>query len=89
MSRTIWKYGPLSGGYTELTLPEGAKVLSAQVQGGEINLWAEVDSSMPSRKRFFYVYGTGHELPDNPGTFIGTVQLHGGALVFHVYEGLT
>jgi hypothetical protein len=30
--------------------------------------------------------GTGHEMSDNPGTYIGTAMLDGGNLVFHVYE---
>lgn len=32
------------------------------------------------------VAGTGQNLPNFPGTYIGTFQMNGGALVFHVFE---
>jgi hypothetical protein len=32
------------------------------------------------------MYGTGHDMPDDPGQYVGTFQMHGGALVFHLFE---
>ena len=33
----------------------------------------------------FRVAGTGHDLGSNVGRHIGSFQMHGGALVFHVF----
>jgi len=32
------------------------------------------------------IYGTDNPIPDEPGSFIGTFQMPGGALVFHVFD---
>lgn len=49
-------------------------------------LWVLVDPNAPEEPRSFSVYGTGHFMPDNPGTFIGTFQMLGGDLIFHLFE---
>ena len=50
-------------------------------------LWVEIDPNVTETEyRRFLSYGTGHAMPDNPGTYIGTFQLQGGDLVFHTYE---
>lgn len=36
--------------------------------------------------RTFAIYGTGHVQESICGEYIGTFQLHSGALVFHVFE---
>ena len=82
--KTIWKYEV--NPYSEQRLPKGAEVLSVQVQKDKPCIWVLVDPSNEKELRVFRVYGTGHELPDNPGKFIGTFQLFDGDLVFHVFE---
>ena len=72
-----------------LALPEGAKVLTAATQNDRIFLWAEVDTDKPVEKRFFQVFGTGHEMPTGMGidrAYINTVFIDW--MVFHVYESL-
>ena len=86
--KAIWKY-TLEPGHTQLDIPAGGQVLSAQVQHGELRIWVLVDPSEPLVVREFSVYGTGHKVPDDPGylkAFIGTVQMAGGSLIFHVFE---
>jgi hypothetical protein len=85
MARTIWKFqlNPIARG---VVMPVGAKVLTAREQGDTICIWAEVDPDAEGSMRHFVVYGTGHEMPDDPGTYIGTASLSGGRLIFHVYE---
>ena len=34
----------------------------------------------------FVTYGTGHDVPDEPGQYVGTFFMNGGSLVFHVFE---
>ena len=81
---TIWKYTLQPE--CDVQVPVASKVLSVHEQHGDVNLWALVDPSNELITRHFSVYGTGHEVPAHPGEFIGTVHIHGGALVFHVFE---
>lgn len=82
--KTIWKWTLKPA--CEISMPDKAKILTVQVQNGEPQLWATVDTNEPTVLRKFCTYGTGHTLPDNPGEFIGSFQLADGALVFHVFE---
>ena len=82
---TIWKY-PLDVACSQvLVMPTDATILCVQTQRQRIYLWALVD---PARKGFdrrhFSVYGTGHDLPRHPGTYLGTVQIE--PFVWHVFE---
>lgn len=90
MARTIWKFHlPLKDQVTIL-MPMNAKILCAQWNDDAICLWAEVEKDFPNEERIVAIYGTGTLIPDEPGTYIGTVQQprdnYGFALVWHVYE---
>jgi hypothetical protein len=83
---TIYKY-QLEPGRTELRMPEGAQVLTVQMQHGEVCMWAKVDPGAPQEDRAFEVYGTGHQMPDEPRlVYVATFQMEGGALVWHVFD---
>jgi hypothetical protein len=82
--KTIWKWTLRPE--TTINMPHGAKLLAVQEQRGEAQLWALVDPGAKTYPRTFRVYGTGHDLPDDPGQYVGTFQMNGGALVFHVFE---
>lgn len=85
--RTVYKYPLLPiGDNIVLSLPAGATVLSVQVQHGEPCVWALVDTDAPLVKRSFRLAGTGHPLPNAPLAHLGTFQLEGGSLVFHLLE---
>jgi hypothetical protein len=60
-----------------------------QEQHGEVVAWFLINANEENRimkRRIFNFYGTGHEIPDNPGRYLGTFQLKGGMLVFHLFE---
>jgi hypothetical protein len=76
--KTVYKY-PVG----EVQIPRGAKVLTANMQGDKVVLWAEVDTDEVLEHRTFHVYGTGHVIPDN-ACYIATV--FEGVFVWHVYE---
>lgn len=91
--KTIWKYGLKVADEQTVKLPKGAQILTAQNQGDGLSpcLWALVDPEKQSvtEPRIIETFGTGHEIDDAPPvmrSYIGTYQLHGGALVFHVFE---
>lgn len=82
----IWKFPlPVLDDFS-LLLPRGARVLTVQAQADRPCLWALVDPAAEPTPRQFRMWGTGHEHAEEPGTYLGTFQLGGGALVFHVFE---
>lgn len=84
---TIWKFPvPIEDDFT-IEMPRSARVLSVQIQHGVPVLWALVQPDDVKVERRFRVAGTGHPLPaESLGwAFIGTFQIHGGALVFHLF----
>lgn len=83
--QTIWKI-ELTAGSGAATLPKGAKPLSIHLQNGSPQMWLMVDPDQELEQRHFHIAGTGHELPDNLGDFIGTFLVQNDTLVFHVFE---
>ncbi len=83
--KTIWKYPVNIGRWTQ-SMPVDAEILSVQVQHKEVQMWMLVDPDAIMEPRGFDVYGTGHLMPANPGKFIGTFQIEGGAFIFHLFE---
>jgi len=83
---TIWKF-PLRVTDSQLVLmPEGAKILCVQVQDATPCLWAKIDPNLAPTPRKIETRGTGHDVGPQCDHYIGTYQLHGGALVFHVFD---
>jgi len=69
----------------DVMMQEGAIVQSIEVQKGVPYVYALVDPSLPKKPVEFFMFGTGHEVPDGPIQFIDSFQLSDGQLVFHVY----
>ena len=82
---TIWKYPLQLTDRQSFRMPIGALILSLQVQYEIPCLWALVDPKERTEERAFRIYGTGHPV-DEIGRFLGTFQIHNGALVFHVFD---
>lgn len=96
-SRVVWKH-KLPTIYDQpfpLSLPRGARVLSVQMQAGELVLWELHDAPSASMnaypevtERRFIVTGTGILFAHREEILIprATLQLDNGALVLHVFE---
>jgi|JI10StandDraft_1071094.scaffolds.fasta_scaffold284424_3 hypothetical protein len=83
----VFKYPIPIDDVVGVTMPVGAEILSVGWQPGDphhIQLWARVDTTQPKGEFWFRVVGTGH--PNAVGIFVGTVLMHEGALVFHVFR---
>ena len=82
----IWKF-EVPAASLPIAMPQGAKILSAGVQGESIMIWALVIPDAKVIRRYLFVYGTGHQVPHKNHNLplIGTVFL--GSLVFHVFDG--
>lgn len=86
--RTIYKYPLQLCELQSVEMIEGAQILCLQIQNQNPCIWAYVDSEIKNTKdRIFITHGTGgpmgNESLDN---YIGTYQINGGSLVFHVFE---
>lgn len=65
-----------------------AKTLSVQSQRGEVSLWYECDTpadAIGSTDIIFYYVFTGRIIHPMATKYVGTVQQHGGDLVYHIY----
>jgi hypothetical protein len=89
MSKIIYKY-PLSVTDRQiLHLPVGAEILTVQTQNEKPCLWAMVDPKRGTATRIIETFGTGYDITEDMGVerkYISTYQLHGGGLIFHVFE---
>lgn len=94
MNKQIWKFILLPGhrNFAKVEMPEGAEILTVQVQNANICLWALVTPENSLKSRNIEVFGTGHDIPFDGISiyrrYIGSVQLESGLLVFHVFERL-
>ena len=84
--KTVWKYPLVITDRQSVRAPKGALPLTVQLQGGTITLWMEVDPKAPLEDHYFYVVGTGNEVPEKAMLFVGTVQML--PYVWHVFEEL-
>ena len=83
---TIWKFPIEIADVTSVNMPVDAKILCLQMQHGVPCLWAEVDPTAPMVRRMFRFVGTGRDVADDLGPYIGTIQSGDGFYVFHLYE---
>ena len=84
----IWKQVIQVTNSQSIRAPEGSKILTVQMQNGNLCIWYQCDETAPCSFRTIDIYGTGNPIPDNPGRYISTFQMNDGALVFHVFERL-
>ncbi|TNF09438.1 MAG: hypothetical protein EP323_00270 [Gammaproteobacteria bacterium] len=83
---SIWKFELEVIDEQLIKMPAGSLTLDVQVQNGKPCLWARVNPKIEKVKRRIITHGTGHQVPETTGDYIGSYQLQGGALVFHVFE---
>ena len=89
--KTVWKYPLEVEDEQIIEMPANAHILTVQTQQGRPCLWALVDPTRPFEPRRILIAGTGHErkdLDDVGVGYIGTFQVMGGGLIFHVFESV-
>lgn len=82
----IWKWDLEVTDWQAVLAPKDAKFLSIQMQGDSPKLWALCDEKADKESRYIAIYGTGNPIPEDPGEFINTFQMHGGEGAFHAFE---
>ncbi len=88
-NKTIWKYTLDPVDIQTLKMPEGSVILSCQLQKVDMCIWAIVDPLRKKVERYIEVIGTENNVNETVNVkriFIDTVQMHGGDLVWHVFE---
>lgn len=91
MTHTIYKYELEAASVQLIYLPAFAQVLSVKNQHNKIVVYALVDASPETVKEpvEFRIVGTGNDASNVDGsTFLGTVSLHDGTLMYHVFYKL-
>ncbi len=84
---TIWKFPIAVTDEQTVEMPADARILTVQVQHDQPCLWAIVDSDKPTEPRRIRIFGTGHDMGRGNGSvYIGSFQISGGSLVFHVFD---
>lgn len=89
MAKTIWKTTLRATDVQEIEVPAGSRMLFAREQAEQVCVWyrCNPDPGIAKVKRTIAIVGTGHPAPEeNEATYLGSAVLHGGALVFHVFE---
>ena len=84
--KTTWKFRLELADEQTLMMPEGAEILSAQMQGETLCMWALVEPDAPKQRRVIEIIGTGNPASDTDRRYISTVQMCSGALVWHIFE---
>ncbi len=88
MPTSIWKYDLTPEAVQYIDMPDGAQVLCLHMQYDTPRIWVLAESDLPKTRRTFRVFGTGNPIEDDLSTlkYVGTFQIYGGTLVFHVFE---
>jgi hypothetical protein len=84
---TVWKFPLEITDEQEIDIPAHAQLLDAQMQNGQLCLWALCNVNNPSVKRKIFIFGTGHKIDfSEVGSYVSTFQMENGELVFHVFD---
>lgn len=86
--KTIWKVEIKPWDRVSVELPEGADILTVQLQNGLPHIWALVDDQKEIKMVEIYVFGTGQLVPNHVTLedYIGTYQMNDGKLVYHLFR---
>ena len=85
--KIIYKYN-LEITYDQLIeIPINAEILTVQIQYGELQLWAIVESDSQKEKRHIRIHDTGQGMSNvEKLRYISTFQILNGDFIFHVFE---
>ena len=82
----IWKERLKITDEQKILVPKDAKILTVQEQRERLQIWFLCDETKPKELRRIAIYGTRNPMPNEPGEYIGTVQMNQGTSVWHVFN---
>ena len=83
VKKTIWKF-PVQHGAFGQAMPNGARVLTVQLQEGRPYMWVLCNPGAELETRQFQVVGTGWSSDLDHWRYLGTWQ--GDGMVWHLFE---
>jgi hypothetical protein len=83
----VWKYPIVHFSGTNVEMPVGAKILTAQHQDGVMTLWALGNPAAERERREFRIFGTGWPIEQDNLSYVATAQE--GMFVWHLFEVLS
>lgn len=86
--QTIWKYQLTVEDKQVIEIPQRSKLLSVQTQFDIPCIWVGIlNTELPKETITILTFGTGNPILGNIDhfKFLGTYQIMGGSLVFHVF----
>ena len=93
MQKIIYKYQLRVTDHQLVELPEGAEILTIQIQSHQPVLWALVDIENAATNKFddrsIVIIGTGNPIPvkyNKKLQYLDTFQMADGRLIWHVFE---
>lgn len=69
-----------------IEMPINAQILTVQIQHDKLCIWALCDETKDTIPIVISLYGTGNPIKEQPGQYIGTVQMYNGTIVFHAFK---
>lgn len=85
----VYKQMLITASVQNIDVPVGAEFLHAAAQRDNIYVWYRCQEGAPRESKTIAVVGTGHPAPPiDEARYLGTAQLMGGELVFHVFVKL-
>ena len=88
-STAVFKYVLAPTDVQSVILPGGSEILSIAEQHDQIVVYAIVaDNGQKKEEHEFRILGTGHPITfiRCDYRFLGTVKIHNGALMFHIFQ---
>lgn len=71
--------------YCEIQMPKDSNVAHVGMSGGDIAVWAFVETDEPLETETFFIVPTGVEVPaPNDAFYLGTV--HQNVFVWHIFQ---
>ena len=89
MARKIYKFQIDPSGFTKITVPKNAQILTLMIdqKTGAPCLWIELNTRFELEERNFVVVATGVEFPsDRRFDYVGSFQILEGDFIGHLYE---
>lgn len=84
MHKVVWKFEVPD--YGIINLPSKSEILKVDVQHGKVCMWVLCTPTTACVQRTFGVYPTGYNVNESKMEHIGSVIMHNGDLVLHVFE---
>ena len=84
--KAVYKFPLMVAKLQRIKMPKNSTILTVQIQGQRVCLWALVDIDKGLEDRFFAIFETGKQVPENILRYVGTFQIPEENFVGHVFE---